>query len=195
MKNIKYVLILILSITCGSCEVLQQATELTSFVQCKFKLNNIENLKVAGVDIQGIKSVSDLDIFDAAKLTAALSSNEFPLSFILNIQVKNPNQKQAAMNRLNWQLFIDETEITEGVVTQRLEIEPNQIGNLPLQLNVNLKDVFAKESGSSLLNLAFNLVGSGNQPTNISLRAKPTILVANREVVYPGYITIKNEFN
>ena len=194
MGKIKYVLILVLMVATSSCEVLQQATELTSFVKCKFKLHTIQDLTLAGVNIQEIKSISDLNLFDAAKLTAALSSRNLPLSFVLNIQVQNPNQNQAAMNRLNWQLFIDETEITEGVLTQRLEIGPNQIGTLPLQLNMNLKEVFAKESGTSLMNLVFNLVGSGNEPTNISLRAKPTILVANREIVYPGFITIRNEF-
>ena len=163
-------------------------------MKCKFRLHTIQNLKLAGVNIQEIKSISDLNFFDAAKLTTALSSKNLPLSFVLNIQVQNPNQNQAAMNRLNWQLFIDETEITEGVLTQRLEIAPNQIGTLPLQLNINLKEVFVRESGNSLLNLVFNLVGSGNEPTNISLRAKPTILVANREIIYPGYVTIKNEF-
>ena len=98
------------------------------------------------------------------------------------------------MNRLNWQLFIDETEITEGILNQRLEIPSGQTGTLPLQLTFDLKKVFAKESGSSLLNLVFNLVGAGNQPSNLMLKAKPTLMVANQEIVYPGFITIKNEF-
>ena len=195
MKQFKYFLMLLVFIGTTSCEVLQQAAELTTFTKCKFRLHTINDLRIAGIDIQEKKSISDLNFFDAARLTAALTSNELPLDFVLNVQVKNPNQKQAAMNRFIWQLFIDETQVTEGVVTQRIEIAPNETGNLPLLLSVNLKEVFTKESGNSLLNMVFNLVGSANEPTNISLRAKPTILVANREVVYPGFITINNEFN
>lgn len=195
MKGIKYFLIFLVFISTSSCEVLQQAAELTNFTKCKFRLHTINDLRIAGIDIQEKKSISDLNFFDAARLTAALTSNELPLDFMLNVQVKNPNQKQAAMNRFIWQLFIDDTQITEGVVTQRLEIAPNETANLPLLLSVNLKEVFTKESGNSLLNMVFNLVGSENEPTNISLRAKPTILVANREIVYPGFITISNAFN
>ena len=195
MAKFKIIIIIALLVTSVSCDVLKQASELTSFVKCKFRLHTIENLKLAGVNIQEIKSISDLNFWDAAKLTAALSSNRLPLSLILNIQVQNPNQNQAAMNRLDWQLFIDETEITQGVLSQRLEIPANETGTLPLLLTFDLKEVFKKESGNSLLNLVFNLVGAGNEPSHLSLRAKPTIMVGTREIVYPGYITIKNEFN
>ena len=194
MKKLKFILVFSLIFGFTSCEVLQQATQLTTFAKCKFRLHSIENLHLAGVNIQQIKSISDLNFFDAAKLTAAITSNELPLSFVLNIQVQNPNQNQAAMNRLNWNLFIDETEITEGMITQRLLIAPNEIANMPLTLNFNLKDVLSKDAGNSLLGFVFNLVGAGNEPTNISLRAKPTLIVAGQEVVYPGFITIKNEF-
>jgi len=195
MTKFKIIVLIALLVTSVSCDVLKQATELTSFVKCKFRLHTIENLKLAGVNIQEKKSMSDLSFLDAAKLTAALSSNKLPMSFVLNIQVQNPNQNQAAMNRLDWQLFIDETEITQGILSQRLEIPANETGTLPLLLTFDLKEVFKKESGNSLLNLVFNLVGAGNEPSHISLKAKPTIIVGTREIVYPGYITISNEFN
>ncbi len=179
----------------SSCEVLQQAAELSTFAKCKFRLHTIEDINLAGVAIQHKKSISDFNLIDAAKLTAAMASERLPLNFVLNVEVKNPNQKQAAMNKFIWQLFIDETEVTQGVLTQRLEILPNGTASLPLLLSIDLKEIFTKESGNSLLNLVFNLAGSANEPTKISLRAKPTIFVANREVVYPGFITIKNEFN
>jgi LEA14-like dessication related protein len=195
MKHVKYLLILIMAINLSSCEVLQQAAELSSFAKCKFRLHTIEDINLAGVAIQNKKSISDFNFIDAAKLTAAMTSERLPLNFVLNVEVKNPNQKKTAMNKFIWQLFIDETEVTQGVLTRRIEISPNGTASLPLLLSVDLKEIFKRESGRSLLNLVFNLVGTGNRPTNISLKAKPTIFVANREVVYPGFITIKNEFN
>ncbi len=195
MKQIKYFLILMMAFSLSSCEILQQATELGSFAKCKFRLHTIEDLYLAGVRIQNKKSIADFNFLDAAKLTTAMTSKSLPLNFILNVEVENPNLKQAAMNKFIWQLFIDETEVTQGVLAQRLEISPNGTASLPLLMSVDLKEIFTQESGSSLLNLVFNLVGTGNEPTNISLKAKPTIIVANREVVYPGFITIKNEFN
>lgn len=195
MKKIKNLIILLIIITATSCEIMQQAAELNTFTRCKFRLHTIENLRLSGVKVQNIKSLSDLGLIEAAQLASAIASDKILLDFVLNIQVFNPNQKQASMNRLVWQLFIDDTEITEGVLTKRIDIPANETRELPLKLAVDLKEIFTKESASSLLNMALNMVGAGNRPTNLTLRAKPTIIVANREIIYPGFITIRNEFN
>ncbi|MCP4551411.1 MAG: hypothetical protein GY834_05085 [Bacteroidetes bacterium] len=195
MKRIKYLMILLILIGATSCEVLQQAAELNAFTKCKFRLHTIENLKLAGVKIQHIKSLSDLGLIEAAQVASAIASDKILLDFVLNIQVLNSNQEQGSMNRLVWQLFIDDTKITEGVLNKQIKIPPNETRELPLLLSVDLKEIFTNDSGSSLLNMVLNMVGAGDRPTNLVLRAKPTIIIANREITYPGFITIKNEFN
>ncbi len=181
-----------LSVT--SCEVVQQAAELNTFVQCKFKLKTVKNLRLANVDVQKVKDYKQLNMMDVINLTSAVTSGKIPLTFTLNMEVKNPNQKLAAMNRLNWILLIDGIEMTSGVVEQRVEIPSGNSTVLPMKMKVDLKEVLKGETAKSIINFGLNLADASDKPTRITLKAKPTIVVAGRPISYPDYITIKNEF-
>lgn len=180
----------------SSCDVLQQVAELQTFSKCKFRLSTIENIRLAGVNVQGKDQFSDFTITEAAKITAALLGGELPLDFRLNVETKNPNAKTAALNKLDWILFIDDIEMTRGTTNQRIEIPANGgVRDLPLHINVDLKEILSGKSKDALLNFGLNLSGQGNRPSRITVKAKPTVYVSGQAVNYPGYITIRNEFN
>lgn len=103
-----------------SCEILEQAANLTSFARCKFKLNTVENIELAGIDVQNIKDYSQLSFMDVAKLTSIITSGKLPLNFTLNMLVYNPNQQQAAMNKLDWILMIDDVEMNRECLSNEL---------------------------------------------------------------------------
>ncbi len=180
----------------ANCDIMRQAGELHTFVKCSFRLSSVEHVRLADVNIQNIKRFSDINIFDAAKITASIGSGKLLLNFILNVEVKNPNKSKAAMNKLEWILYIDDIEITKGTLNERIEITSNGgISTLPLFLNFDLIKIFTGSSFDAIMNFGFNLAGTGNKPTRITLKAKPTIFVGNKPIIYPGYITIRNEFS
>lgn len=197
MKKIKFIIIvLITGLIINSCGVIQQASELYNFSQCNFRLKTIHNIKLAGISIQNKKSFSDLSFAEAARLTQAVLSRDLPLSFTLQIEVKNPNKKTAALNRLDWILFIDNFEMTRGSTNQRVEIPPhNGTATLPLQLNFDLFEILSGETKDAILNFGFNLAGSGNTPTRITVKAKPTVYISGQEISYPGYVNIHSEYS
>ncbi len=194
IKNAILVLIVIIAIF--SCDVLQQASELHTFTKCKFRLKSVDDITLAGINIQDKESFSDLTLSDAAKVTQTLLGGSLPLSFTLNIEGKNPNNKKAALNKLDWILFIDDIEMTSGTNSERVEIPANNgTGILPLFINIDLKKVLSKETQSSLLNFGFNLAGGGGKPTRIMVKAKPTVYITGQPIKYPGYIKIREEFS
>jgi LEA14-like dessication related protein len=194
MKKIFPLLIAALMIT-GSCSVLEQASELSRLSKCEFRLKNVQNPTLAGIDVSDIDSADDLGLMDYARITTAIASNDLPLSFLLNVESRNPNTKVAAMNRMNWILYIDDIEMTSGLVSQRVEIPPNGgSSTIPVSINVNLMEVLQGESGEALLNFGFNIAGSGERPTRILMKLKPTIYVGSSEIEYPGYINVETEF-
>ena len=193
IKSIIAIFILVAGFT--ACDVVRQAGEMTRLTKCEFRLYTIEDIHIAGIDVQEVKSLEEMSVFEVVKLTSALAGGSLPLDFKLNIQAKNPNSGVAAMNKLDWILFIDDIEMTRGVVEERFEIPPNGVVNtLPLQLSIDLLDVLTRDTVEALANFAFNLAGSGNKPTRIMLQAKPTIYVGNQAIEYPGYLKIKTEF-
>ena len=163
----------------------------------KSQLGGLHSARIAmvSVDFQEIESWESLSIFEVLKLTTALAGGSLPLDFQLNIQAKNPNSGMAAMNKLDWILFIDDIEMTRGVVEERFEIPPNGgISTLPLSLSIDLLDVLTGDTVEALANFAFNLAGAGNKPTRIMLHAKPTVYVGNQAIEYPGYLKIRTAF-
>ncbi|MCD4678766.1 MAG: hypothetical protein K8S00_00115 [Bacteroidales bacterium] len=195
MNNKKIIFIFSIILLMGSCDISRQINEMNAFSKCDFRLYTIEDIKLAGVDIQQYKSYKDLKFMDIATISTSLAKGNLPLTFTLNVQVKNPNPATAALNKMEWILFIDEIEILQGVSNQRAEIPPNGgISNLPLQINADLMKVLSGESAEAVSNFAFNLAGQGNRPSRIMLKVKPAIMVGNTPVSYPGYISVKNEF-
>jgi hypothetical protein len=179
-----------------SCDVLQQAGRMATFARCEFRLQSVNQLRLAGVQVQNIQSTSELSLLDAAKLTTAIASGSLPLEFILNVEARNPNASQAGMSRMEWILFIDDTEMSRGILEQPVTIPANNgIAVIPMKLNLDLMKVLSGKGKDAILNFGLNLAGAGNKPTRFSMQLKPTIQVASIPVTYPGYITVRTEFS
>jgi len=180
----------------SGCDILNQATQMLNLTKCEFRLATVDQLKLAGVNIQQVHKLSDLNMLDAGKITAAaLSGGSLPLTFTLNVEAKNPNSSMAGLNRLDWILLIDDIEMVSGTNQNRVQIPANGgTATLPLAISVDLKQALKGKSGDAIANFGLNLAGAGNRPTRITLKAKPTIVVGNQTIAYPGYLTVQNEF-
>lgn len=197
MKKIKIIsAVLMWVMLMTGCDILDQARQVAMLSKCEFKLSSVDQLKLAGVNIQQIKKLTDLNLIDAAKITtAATMGSSLPLNFTLNVETKNPNASAAGLTRLDWILLIDDIEMVNGTNTQRVTIPANGgTAIIPLTIGVDLKQVLKGKSADAMANFGLNLAGAGNKPTRITLKAKPTIMVGSQSIAYPGYLTIQNEF-
>ncbi len=50
----------------SSCSILDQTSEMKTFTECTFRLLDVENAVLAGVDIQDVHSFSDLSFTEAS---------------------------------------------------------------------------------------------------------------------------------
>ena len=192
----KLIVIVFVLIAFSSCDVLQQAQQMATLAKCDFRLKTVDNTSLAGVNIQRIQHLSDVNLMDAARISTAYAGKSFPLTFTLNVEARNPNSGTASMQRLDWILYIDNIEMANGTNTQPISIPGNQgTAIIPLQISTDLKKSLAGKSGDAILNFGFNLAGAGNTPSRITLKAKPTISINGIQVSYPGYISVSKEFS
>ncbi len=196
MKKLSNLFLIFLFLGFASCDILKQTSEMSRLTKCEFRLESVQNMTLGGVNIQDKKSYSDLNLMDIARIGSVMAGGTLPLNFTLNVQGRNPNQGLAAMNRFEWILYIDDIEMTSGVLNNRVEIPPNSGTTIiPLGISIDLMKALSGKSGNALLNFAFNLTGHGTAPSRVMLKAKPTIMVKGRAVEYPGYIRIKQDFS
>jgi hypothetical protein len=188
-------LLIALSIFATGCDILEQAQKMVNFTNCQFKVQSVDNVQIAGINVQNIKTLNDLTVLDAAKVMAMVATNSFPLTFNLNLQAKNPNANAAGMNQLQWILLIDNIQMVSGNLNQSVNIPANNgVANIPLNIRVDLKQVLKGKSADAIMNFGLNLAGAGNKPTRITMKLKPTIMVGSYPLKYPDYITIGTEF-
>lgn len=192
MKVINIVLFILLLFTFTDC---RQLRELQSFAKCDFRLATVENTNLAGINVQQIRTITDLNFSQAARITQAYASGSLPLSLTLNIDVKNPNATPASMNNMEWIMLIDDREIVDGVVNEKIDIAPNGgVSSLPIRISTDLRKVLSGMPAEDAVNMGLGLSGSGNKPTRITLKVKPSILVGQTVLRYPGYIKVNQEF-
>ncbi|HSG68342.1 MAG TPA: LEA type 2 family protein [Bacteroidales bacterium] len=177
-----------------SCAVLDQTSEMKTFTRCMFRLSDIQDVLLAGVDVQDVQGMNDLSFSEASKLSMAALSGKMPLGFTLNVEVMNPNEKQASMNELFWELFIDDIEITQGKVSKKISIPPGGTAIMPVGIQVDLFKVLTGESANAVMNFGMNLTGSGGQPSRVKLKIKPSVYIGMTQIKYPGFFTIEEEF-
>jgi LEA14-like dessication related protein len=193
MRKLNMVTVIIfIAIAMVSCKQLQ---ELTNLAKCDFKLKSVDNIQLAGVNIEKMQRLSQVNALDVVKLTSAYMSKNLPLNFNLNVDARNPNPSKAALTALDWILEIDNIEMTRGILNNRIEIAPNGgVSTIPMTMNFDLFKVLTGKTKDAVLNFAFNLSGNGSAPTRITLKARPTVMVGSIPIQYPGYISIKNTF-
>lgn len=178
-----------------SCDVYKQVAEMKTLGKCEFRLQSVEDIALAGVNVSNQKSLADLSLGDAAKLAMAAGSPQFPLNLTMNIEVRNPNSTAAGLSKIDWILLIDDIEMCNGILNKTVTIPANNgIASIPLTVQSDLKKVLTGKNAETLINFGMNLSGNGTEPTRFTLKLKPTIMISGFPIVYPGYINVKTDF-
>ena len=173
-----------------SCRTIR---EVKNLAQCEFSTTTIENLRLANVSVQDVSEIAEINPLEIAGILRSVSQKTLPLSFVVNINISNPNEKLAALNYLEWIAEIDKVEIAKGVVNQRYEIAAGQSIVMPLQISSDLYKIFSQKEGRDLIGKALGIKDDDNRPKNLTLRVKPSISVGKGYVKYPGYITVSKK--
>jgi hypothetical protein len=184
----------LLPLVCAACGVSRQVHEAKNLAHCEFRLKAIEDVRLGGVEIQGLRSAKDLSLKKLAQLTRALNGESVALDFAVVVEVLNPNDGKAGVNELEWVLYVDNNELAAGNLSQRIEIDSHQVADVSLQVASDLKKVLKHRAAESLMHLAFNLSHKGSGSSSLLLKIKPKVYVAGTAIPYPGYIEIQREF-
>lgn len=194
MKKTFILLFAIVLFVAPGCDVLEQVAEMQTLSKCGFKLQKTSDLTVAGISLEGKKDWSDFSIQEAFQMTMALTKSEIPASIRVHLKATNPNSSAAGMSKMDWKLLIDDQELTAGVMNERVSIPANGgTAMIPLDVNFDLRKLFAGKSGKAFMNLIKNITDDNDEKSEVAMKLSPSISVGSRMIQYPGYITVKKE--
>jgi hypothetical protein len=181
-----------------SCSVYETMVNLS---RLKFKLGNVNNLALSGINISNKKSISDFNAVELLKLTSVITSGELPVSFTLNVEAKNPNdgsggypKTDATLKAFPWKLEIDNVETISGNIGNPVSVPgTGDVTNIPLTMNLDLIEFFGNKGLDNLVNLALALGGQQGSSSKLTLYATPTVSSPLGDIKYPGELKIVDQ--
>lgn len=193
----------LMTLTIYSCKQISEISKnLASLQNLKFKLENITNFKLIGIDLASKNSISNFSVTDGLKLTQAFTSKSFPADFVLNIAASNPNDGTkgtrstlATITSLDWQLYIDDVQTVSGILNDKFDVPASgQKTIIPLRINVDLYKFFQNKSYEGIVNLALALGGVNGSAARVKLDARPTVNTPFGPISSPRITIIDKEF-
>jgi hypothetical protein len=199
MKKILLILPFIVFINL-SCSVYQTIINIS---RLQFKLGAVNNFTLNGVSLSGKTKIQDFSATDILKISAAVARGSLPVSFVLNVDAKNPNDGTGGYKSTNatikdfpWRLMIDNKETISGDLASPVSVPgTGQLVTIPLRMNLDLVSFFKDKNYESLINLALNIGGynqSGSGSSNLALYAKPVVTTILGDISYPQELKIIN---
>ena len=190
MKLKNYLLILFVALcstTFSSCDTISNAA---GFINCQYDLGGVTNPTVGGVQLNNITNISQINPLSMVKLAASISQGSLPLSATVNVKATNPGATLAQIEKLEWAIDLENKELLQGVVNQRISVPANGGSTtIPFMLQIDLLKLINNGSQNDLLNLALNIANAGDADSKIGIRVKPTIMIAGKAMSM-GFINI-----
>ena len=176
----------------NACSIL---SELAAFTSCEFRLHSLQDPEACGIDISQLSSWSDFTFMEGQAVEGQLLQKRLPFEITVNVEVRNPGTSMAAVNSIQWIAFLDELQLAQGTVSQRVEVQPSGgINKIPIRVQADLFDYLEGDNPRAMLNFALNLLNAGDQASRFILKIKPSVLIGTQEIPYPDYFNITKEF-
>lgn len=158
----------------------------------EFFIDRVMNVRLAGVELDRIRSYGDLGVTDVARIGAAVASRELPLEFDLLLVAENPvdNDFTARLTRLDWTLHIQEQETIDGVLRRTFELEPGEPRDIVIPMRLDLFDYFGGNA-REMVDLVLWISGEDGPPRDLVIEALPVVETPLGPLRYPGPIEIR----
>ena len=179
---------------CISCDIMNQVAETANLVRkCKFSLDNVQSVSLAGINLKNINT-SSLTATNVAKLGAALLTKNLPLNMTVNVGIQNPTTKPASLNAMDWKVAIDNMEMATGSTNKKVSVPSKSKTAMPLSFNINTYDVFSKDGISAVKNFVSSFSQKDATSSRVAIKVNPTVAIGSQSVKQ-GYMTLAKQIN
>jgi hypothetical protein len=190
----KLLSICLLAVTLWSCGINKQTQQIKALEKCTYKIASADQITIAGTDVRSILEKENINLGSLPGLALGVLRKDIPMRAKLNLEITNPTGDLASINEFEYKILINQAEIATGFVNQQVMVKPGQTTLVPVDINAN---VFPFLSNSKVMDEVARFFkagrGGAEQKGIVTLKIKPSFMVGNTLVKYPGFITIDKE--
>lgn len=195
-------ILLTFSLLTTSCEILQDIMNASSNLKrLQFKVAGVSNFQIGSTGISNKDNISNFGLSDIASFVSNVKNKRFPVSFILNIDAKNPNDgtggapsTKSSISAMPWDLYVNETKTISGGLANSVHVPgTGETVTIPLRISFDFLEFFADKGYKDLVNLALAIGGKDGSASQIKLKAQPVVSTSLGNIKYPGKLTIASK--
>ncbi|WP_131535826.1 Rossmann-fold NAD(P)-binding domain-containing protein [Pedobacter nototheniae] len=191
------ILLCLLTISMFGCGINRQAQQIKALEDCTYKITSVQQVSIAGTDIKRLLDQQDFSLTSLPGVALGLLRKDIPLRANLNLEISNPSSKLAAINQFEYKILVNNTDLAEGIVNQNVSIAQGQTVTVPVQLTSN---IYGLINNGNMFNDIIKAVKKGGTSKDeklglLTIKIKPTFMLGNTPVKYPGYITINKDIS
>ena len=191
----KTLMILFVMMGLASCDVLNQVAQMANLVNCNFDFNSVNQIEMLGVNLSRGMTRENLNATQLLSLANAIMKQQLPVSFNVNVNVKNPNSIAAAMTKMDYILTLNGKQVVSTTMNNGINVPANSSSVVTIPITTDLFQLFSGESADAIVNLAFKLAGASSNPVNVGLKVKPYISIKGQQLAYPDFISMNKVLN
>jgi len=194
VKKLLVVSALLIVIISG-CSIYQTIMNLS---RLKFKLEGVDNFRVADIKVADKQSAKDFNSMDMLKLSSNVIGGKLPVTFMVNVEAKNPNDGSGgypstgiSIKSFPWRLYLDDRETVSGNISEPIYVPgKGEATKIPIRIELDLIQFFKDRNIGQIVDLVLNLGGAGKNPSKVKLIVDPVLDTPIGDLKYPNSITI-----
>lgn len=176
----------------------KQVNQIQALEDCKYEISSVDSIYVANVNVKDLIGKEKFDLAKMPRVALALLRQNVPLKARINLSITNPSSQLAAVNQFEYKVLVKNQEIAGGFVNQKIAVNPHGgTITVPIPINSNIYQVLSDDKTMDAI--ADFVIGSEDASKEkkgiLTIKIKPTLDFGNREIKYPGYITIDKEIS
>jgi hypothetical protein len=169
-----------------------------NFSRLKYKIQSANDYRISGITITDKKSLKDFNAIEILKLTSGFAKGNLPLTFLLNIEAKNPNDGSSGYPRTDisiaafpWRLFLNDKETVKGDIAQPVFVPgKGESVIIPIKIEFDIAKSFKEKSLDDILSLLLQIGGVKGSTSNLKFMVQPVLGTPLGNIKYPDEITI-----
>lgn len=190
----KNMLLLLFMLGMAGCSVNKQAQQIKALKDCQYKITSVDGASLAGTDIKNLFDNGNFNLGNLPGVALGLLRKDIPLNATINLEITNPSGVTAAINQFDYKILVNNTDLAEGTVNQNINIIQGQKTVVPVSIRSNVYKLLTnQEILNDVMKAAKKTSGRDESLGLLTIKIRPTFMIGNTPIKYPGYISISKE--